>query len=126
MATTIRLSPRPANVRKARVFVAEQMTGRFPSDSVDAAILCTSELVTNVFLHARTDVTITVRLSGGTARVEVSDGSAIVPAVREMMDATATGGRGLRLVDTLTADWAVAGGADGKTVWFEVSACVDS
>ena len=121
MATTIRLSPDPGNVRKARIFVAEQLRSRdFDDDTVAGAVLCTSELVTNVFFHARTDVAITVRTTEDAARVEVSDGTSVLPGVRDLIDPAATAGRGLHLVEAVATAWSMRSDDKGKTVWFEV------
>jgi anti-sigma regulatory factor (Ser/Thr protein kinase) len=121
VSTTIRLSPDPGNVRKARIFVAEQLRSRFfPEDAVEGAVLCTSELVTNVFFHARTDVAITVRTTDDVVRVEVSDGTSVLPGVRNLIDPAASSGRGLHLVESLAKVWAVRSDESGKTVWFEV------
>jgi hypothetical protein len=51
--------------------------------------------------------------------VSVSDGSRARPSVRRD-DGLAISGRGLRLIDTLAANWGVEIAQDGKTVWAEL------
>jgi anti-sigma regulatory factor (Ser/Thr protein kinase) len=94
-------------------------------DDAEPVLLMTSELVTNVVLHANTDVTVSIT-RGPPVRVEVSDGAAATDAFRELIGAPAmprpssTGGRGLAFVTALASRVGlddVPGG--GKVVWFE-------
>lgn len=86
------------------------------------ATLLLSELVSNVVDHARTEFTVRVVASHDLVRVrvEVSDGSAVLPAV---VDAAvdAERGRGLALLDQMAGSWGVDTRPDGKTIWFEVA-----
>ena len=68
--------------------------------------------------HADTPVHLEVEV-GATVRVEVCDGSAIVPAVRQPV-ADAEHGRGLLIVEALSLRWGVDRTAGGKRVWVEV------
>lgn len=100
--------------RVARRFVA----GLLGDDSrADDAALLVSELVTNAIQHAGSDAEIAVELDGRRLRVEVTDASPARPALREP---TATGGRGLRLVEALADRWGVTTRRGGKVVWFEL------
>lgn len=94
-------------------------------DDVDPVLLMTSELVTNVVLHANTDVTVSIT-RGPPVRVEVRDGAAATEAFRELIGASvmpgpsSTGGRGLAMVSALATKVGLdddPGG--GKAVWFE-------
>ena len=61
-------------------------------------------------------------MTGGSVRVEVGDqGGASEPRLADdgPVDAL-TGGRGLRIVDSLAAKWGHAGDELGRVVWFEV------
>jgi anti-sigma regulatory factor (Ser/Thr protein kinase) len=91
--------------------------------AVDAELL-TSELVTNALLHARSDVTVSVAVADGTAEIGVTDRSAEPPRPRRAADG-AEGGRGLRLVDRVAADWGVAYLGSGKQVWCRLDVGVD-
>jgi anti-sigma regulatory factor (Ser/Thr protein kinase) len=82
-------------------------------------VLLTSELVSNVVLHARTPVELTVRSAQGVLRVEVGDHSPQLPIVKDY-DRTAVTGRGLQLVAALADRWGVEPSDNGKVVWFEI------
>jgi anti-sigma regulatory factor (Ser/Thr protein kinase) len=91
------------------------------ADNRDAVVLLVSELVTNAIVHARTEVTVRLAMSGRCVRVEVDDGSSAVPD-RRTPRAHHPGGRGLHLLDELADHWGVRARDDGKTVWFELEA----
>ena len=117
----LRLPGEAASVGPARAFVAEALRGADLDALVDDAELAVAELVTNVVIHARTPMVVRVTRAGAGARVEISDGSPVLPSPG-LLSGTAVSGRGLILVDALSARW----GADpepagGKTVWFEIS-----
>lgn len=90
------------------------------ADLVDAAGLLVSELVTNAVVHARTDVTLRATIRRGVLRIEVADGSPVVPTPRRTSSLAGTG-RGLQLVDRLANRWGVQKSRGGKTIWFELS-----
>src|SRR5581483_10621734 len=62
---------------------------------------------------------ITLHLMTDRIRVDVADGSPVVPAIREYGTDAATG-RGLTLFNTLASSWGVQPVAGGKIVWFEL------
>jgi anti-sigma regulatory factor (Ser/Thr protein kinase) len=113
-----------AMVAEARAFVAGTLR-RWDLEAlvVDAELL-TSELVTNAVLHARSDVTVSVAVADGTAEIGVTDASAEAPTPR-WATAGAEGGRGLRLVDRVAADWGVAYLGTGKQVWCRLGVGTD-
>ena len=86
------------------------------------ALLLTSELVTNVMLHAGSGCTLSAHFhpSDDHLRVEVSDGSVTIPTLRPCADVDQIGGRGLHLVDRIAHSWGTTPTSAGKTVWFEV------
>ena len=120
MEATIRLSPHPTSARAAREFVAETVQGWGRPDQAEAAVLLTSELVTNAIIHARTQVAVNVRLEDESLRVVVVDESADQPDRRTETDHLG-GGRGLKLVDALAASWGVSPEGRGKAEWFELA-----
>jgi hypothetical protein len=88
-------------------------------ETVDTAVLLTSELVTNAITHGESPVTVAVSWSGGALRVEVHDKSRFMPAPWPVIDsADAETGRGLLLVDTLASDWGFYRTPGGKAVYF--------
>jgi DNA-binding NarL/FixJ family response regulator len=115
-----RLGRDPATPRAARRFVTEALRMWDLDELTESVTLLVSELVTNAVVHAGSDVEVLVRLTDGTACVEVTDSSESVPAPREA-SLEDSSGRGLALVEAMARRWGVRpcpGG--GKTVWFEV------
>ncbi|WP_432495777.1 ATP-binding protein [Kineococcus auxinigenes] len=115
-------------VAAARRYVRETLRRLDAEEAEECAELGVSELVTNAVLHARTDFTVTVRLvPTGRIRVEVADSSP-VPVQSRRFGATATTGRGLRLVAAASLDWGTtalpADLGPGKVVWFEPATTV--
>ncbi|MGQ0617872.1 MAG: ATP-binding protein [Acidimicrobiia bacterium] len=88
--------------------------------SLDELLVALSEVVTNAVLHAGTPVKVRLqRRADGRLRVEVEDGSPLVPMRRRFSPDSVTG-RGLFLLDRLTLVWGVEPVGEGKMVWFEV------
>ncbi len=106
---------------------------------LECALLATSEIVTNAVLHGGDQVSLVVRTTAETIRVEVydnghtlfgpplaSDGrvaDAGTAAGVHAHDELSVGGRGLHIVDVLSQRWGViqAQQLPGKAVWFEIS-----
>ncbi len=110
----------PRSAGDARRFVADALESWQLGPLVETITLLTSELVANAVVHARSNMDVVVRLTGASARVEVTDRSDLAPAPRAL-DVEDDSGRGLVLVQTLARRWGTRrqpGG--GKTVWFEV------
>ncbi len=100
--------------RAARTAVAETVEGR----RLDELLLCVSEVVTNAVLHARSAVSMVLTRTGDNVRVEVHDDDPTMPVRRNPAPETPTG-RGLLLLDRLTARWGASPSARGKVVWFD-------
>ncbi|MEU2024263.1 ATP-binding protein [Streptomyces sp. NPDC016469] len=109
---------------------------RFPDEGIEVARLLVSELATNAIQHARpaktTEAaahsvgigTIVLMLwpTDGGIILAVSDPDPRPPAPRAS-DASATGGRGLVLIQTMASRWGYSPTQPpGKTVWAEVPA----
>lgn len=109
---------------EARTFVATALRRWDLETLVVDAELLTSELVTNAVLHARSDVTVTVAVADGTAEIGVTDTS-VAPPTPRWAASSAEGGRGLKLVDSVAADWGVVYLATGKQVWCRLDVGVD-
>lgn len=115
---------RAERVSEARSFVRKVIGAENPA--ADAAILLTSEIVTNAVVHSNSrcaggTVTVLVTEIGGGLRVEVADnGSArSMPVVKG--DIYASDGHGLYLVQTLADQWGYVRDDTGTTVWFWLS-----
>ncbi len=89
-------------------------------DTTEIGVLLTTELVTNAIVHARTDFALRVTTSQERLRVEVSDSSQD-PARLVPIHGLEDHGRGLHLVDALSASWGVDWRDEGKAVWFELA-----
>jgi anti-sigma regulatory factor (Ser/Thr protein kinase) len=104
----------------ARRFVGRYLRRRrLPKRAVDAALLVSSELVTNAYRHGQGEIELRVGVSKDRVRIEVIDhGCGEAPAVREQPGDEA-GGWGLRIVDQLALQWGVF---EGTThVWADVA-----
>jgi len=115
-----RLPAAARSVPEARRCVMQTLAAWGLDGLTETAVLLTSELVTNSVLHARTDVVVTVTREPDGARVAVTDGSPLPPALRHH-SSTATTGRGIRLLDQLADSWHAEPSGAGKTVWFSLS-----
>ncbi|HEX7167839.1 MAG TPA: ATP-binding protein [Acidimicrobiales bacterium] len=113
-------APEVGSARLARTFVRTALEAH--ALPADLAVLLVSELATNAVLHARTDYVVRLTSNDGRVRVEVQDANERSPSIAHAPP-EATSGRGLQLVQTLSAGWGVEGRPDGKVVWFEVDAC---
>ncbi len=84
--------------------------------------LIVSELVTNGVVHARTELQVTVRLSGGTLSLAVRDGDPrLLHPAGEGPEGDGQGyGRGLLIVDSMADSWGCTPTADGKVTWATV------
>ena len=98
---------------------ASTSTSGAASQCEHEAVLVVSELVTNVVRHAHTDIHLHAEWNAVTLRVEVRDGSSVLPAIADLEDEH---GQGLRLVQQLASAWGVEQRDDGKAVWFTVNA----
>jgi anti-sigma regulatory factor (Ser/Thr protein kinase) len=114
---TMILPGETSSVPAARRFVERTLEGWSLDPLAWAAALLISELTANACLHARTQLAVTLtRTAEGDVRLEVRDGSAVVPRMRRYAE-EATTGRGLRLVGELASQWGVEQVAGGKVVW---------
>lgn len=88
----------------------------------DPVGLAITELLANVLRHVpdRRCRLLVLRQPYG-VRVEVSDSSAVLPAVAAPTS-DSEGGRGLVLVEAMADEWGVEPTGEGKTVWFECGA----
>jgi hypothetical protein len=97
-------------------------------EPLDDLLIFTSELVTNAVTHTRSGepggwFTVEVTWSPKTARVVVGDqGSDETPArgVGPSDEADLETGRGLLLIEAMSAAWGAAGDADARWLWADV------
>jgi CheY-like chemotaxis protein len=109
-----------ASVRRARWFTRDRLDQWNCGVSVADALVVVSELVANAVTH--TDSACQLRLSRGAnaVRVEVLDDGRGTPE-QQPPSASRESGRGLHLIDALTAAWGIEMVPEaGKVVWAEL------
>lgn len=89
-------------------------------DLADDVALVVGELVTNAELHGGGCLGVSVEPSEDGVRIEVRDGSRLPPLLGRPTEGSLTG-RGLRLVNSVSARWGADGEPTGKVVWAEVT-----
>jgi hypothetical protein len=112
-------TPDELSAARARRFVRDAIREYVDGDVVDDAVLVTSELTSNALVHAGTDFEVNV-IVDDFIRIEVVDGSDVLPTPRAMTPDSA-GGRGLHVVGEVVRRWGAAPLASGgKSVWAEL------
>lgn len=123
MHITLPLNGGVSAIGDARRKIASQLHDWEVSSLRDSVELIVSELLTNAHLHTRGPIEVAVTLLKNGIRIEVSDSetdSRVHPRTASVTDAN---GRGLTIVNALSADWGVIypDSGDGKTVWAEIA-----
>jgi anti-sigma regulatory factor (Ser/Thr protein kinase) len=117
---TLTLAPAADNVQLARHYVMRGCTeGGVSGDVCDTAVLLTSEVVTNAFLHGRSEARLSMRVDAQRVEVRVGDDNSRHP-VPASLDDDALDGRGLAIIDLVAQAWGVRDDDYGKTVWFSL------
>lgn len=112
MAMQRDFEPDPQSARMVRRFVEETIQ---PGPPLDDVVLAASELAANVIRHAKTRFTVRLSTDDDVIRLEVSDGSSILPAIEDLAESY----RGLRMIESISEGWGVETTASGKTIWAE-------
>lgn len=113
----------PADLRgvgAARCFLNATLAGwDVDEDTVDTAVLCLSEVVTNAVIHTDGGCEVRVVLDDGVLSTAVRDGGRATTCPSERAaEPLAVHGRGLHLVDAMTSRWGSDLDPSGMTVWF--------
>ena len=116
----------PQAASEARGFMRAGLTGVTGADQLDDVLLLTSELVTNVVLHARTDMHLGVTWDHANILVAVQDHSPATDTERgraTIGDDLEESGRGMLIVAALADDfgWRRLPDTVGKVMWFMVA-----
>ncbi|WP_328753499.1 SpoIIE family protein phosphatase [Streptomyces sp. NBC_00285] len=89
--------------------------------ALDTALLVVSELVTNALVHTDGQVRLDLTLVSRRLRVSVADASPRTPVKPTDIGWEATGGRGVLLVEAVSAAWGTVPVSGGKQVWSEIA-----
>lgn len=110
----------PSGVKTARQSVQRQLEAWGLDDMVDDVLLVVSELITNAIRYGKHPIELRLRISDEHARVEVYDSNtADLPTQKDATEEDFTG-RGMPIVDALTAKWGVAVATGKKMVWADM------
>ncbi|MER6136516.1 SpoIIE family protein phosphatase [Streptomyces sp. NPDC001815] len=110
----------PEAVRHARRFTRRILRVWGAAEDADAVLLVVSELVTNALVHTDGQVRLDLTLINNRLRVAVADVSPRTPIKPTSIGWEATGGRGILLVEALSATWGTVPVSGGKQVWAEL------
>ncbi|MEU1407752.1 SpoIIE family protein phosphatase [Streptomyces sp. NPDC005728] len=111
----------PEAVRHARRFTRRTLrTWGVSPDTMDAALLIVSELVTNALVHTGGQVRLDLSLVNHRLRLAVADASPRSPIKPTSIGWEATGGRGILLVEAVSAAWGIVPVSGGKLVWADL------
>ncbi len=109
----------PRAVGDARRFLRRTLADwGVDDDTADSAILCLSEVVTNAVVHTGQPSEVRVLLEEGVLTVSVRDEGIGYSSGPSDSDPLRVHGRGLELVDALSARWGSEVDNVGMTVWF--------
>ncbi|MER6385607.1 SpoIIE family protein phosphatase [Streptomyces sp. NPDC001250] len=112
----------PEAVRHARRFTRRTLrTWGVSPDTMDAALLVVSELVTNALVHTDGQVRLDMSLVNHRLRLAVADSSPRSPVKPTSIGWEATGGRGILLVEAVSAAWGTLPVSGGKQVWADLA-----
>jgi anti-sigma regulatory factor (Ser/Thr protein kinase) len=110
----------PQAVGHARRFARRTLRSWGVTAEYDAVLLVVSELVTNALVHTDGKVRMDLTLVNNRLRVAIADASPRSPVRPTSIGWEATGGRGILLVEALSATWGTLPVSGGKQVWAEL------
>ncbi|GAB2835526.1 ATP-binding protein [Lentzea nigeriaca] len=116
----VTLTAEGGSCARARQVVRDAATSwGLSEDLADDAQLVVTELVSNGIDHGEGLITLTVSRRNSGMLVEVHDESSKQPLVRPV-DPSSARGRGMQLVQALSARWGTTPDPRGKVVWAEL------
>ncbi|MFD2690710.1 SpoIIE family protein phosphatase [Streptomyces phyllanthi] len=110
----------PDAVMHARRFTARTLRSWDLREEADTVLLVVSELVTNALVHTQGPIRVDITHAGDRLRIAVTDSSPRAPAKPVVVDWESTGGRGLFLVEAMSATWGSVPVGGGKQVYSEI------
>lgn len=112
----------PGHLADLRRWAREWVEYRHPRVNAGDVLLAITELVSNALKHGAEPVDVELFATDELLRLQVSDRSDALPG-QPTPDLTSEGGRGMRLIASLTTRWGVRLNKEaGKTVWCEFAA----
>lgn len=111
----------PDAVAHARRFTSRTLRSWQVTEEADTILLVVSELVTNALVHTQGQVRLDFTLAGARLRVAVSDASPRAPVKPSNVNWDATGGRGILLVQAVSASYGSVPLSGGKQVWADIT-----
>jgi anti-sigma regulatory factor (Ser/Thr protein kinase) len=119
--SSVLVPPHTTAVRGARRWARVQLEAwGLDEDAIGTAVMCVSELVTNVVQHAGTPARVTMELADRLLVTVEDTGTWSTPHAAPE-DHSAAQGRGLALVAAVSDATGHSRGVDGSTVWFEIA-----
>lgn len=103
-----------------RAWARPRLTAFGADGCVPDALVVLSELVTNAITHGHGPVEVTLKDRGPAVRMTVRDQGHSKPKVHEPSP-DASSGRGLVIVDRLSASWGVDSSSNKTTVWADIT-----
>ncbi len=116
----------PQAPQQARAEITAFLADRSTSDTLDIAVLLTSELVTNGITHAQAPLYLHAAINPELIHIDLTDNSPAALPCRQYPDRHEQHGRGLALVDELSSRWGNTSTDHAKTVWFEIDTDADT
>src|SRR5688500_296534 len=117
----VRLDDHPEPTRAARAHVQAQLAEASSHVLTSDAQLVASELVANAVLHGAAPVVLMVDAEPTRVRIVVRDAGRGVPVRSAEASSGSMTGRGLRLIEAVSAAWGVMPVDGGKAVWAELA-----
>jgi anti-sigma regulatory factor (Ser/Thr protein kinase) len=124
-AATYSVAGDPRAVAHARHFASRTLTAWDVDEAtIDNALLCLSELVTNAVIHTDAGCELRLVLDEGVLTTTVRDAGSnvVIDPTHVSQDPLAVHGRGLQLVDAFSSRWGSQLDAGGMAVWFVLEA----
>jgi hypothetical protein len=116
------LEPVVGAARRSRELITEACGRWEQPDLAGNACIVATEMVNNVVAHAGTPLTLLLARHGAAMSVAVRDGSPTIPRFTGPVAPTSYGGRGLLLIDSVSARWGHLALTGGKVVWAMIEA----
>ena len=111
----------PESVGAARRTIVRQLQAWGLNSNIDDMQLVASELITNALRYGADPIEFRLSVREDRLRLEVSDANTTdIPQPRQAADHESTG-RGMPLIDALTASWGAQVSGARKVVWAEIT-----